>query len=424
MVVRRRTVLLGAASVPLVAACGASPGEGARPLKLEKTWQEPLVTPGEAMPGRARIVGDSVVLADGSGTGKVRLVCFGAADGVRRWTLDGSKPLTLPGIGNGWLSIVGPAQYFSPITIQNPGLQLVGNVIPISYATAQKGATTSGIIGVDARTGAPAWRFSAAPTATTDRTMVTAVAASVVLATVSAPYGPHWPATSPTTIAIDAKTGTELWRATGLTGLSGDGESVVVARRTGNSAAWLPEVLDARTGKARWTGANALGGPYGHKQTASDFVLLSPGNRQDYELVRLSTGDQLDVPETSATPVLVGTEPPLLAWDSGMAWWAKGPNGFVTQTLPKGRAAKGKHRPGSLTFRPALGIGPYLWGELQTKQGSKKEDAKFIGTVAVDRTGALCSPPMRDGAAIADVSDQWLLLGLKDHLAVHRIHPT
>jgi hypothetical protein len=411
--------LLGAAAVPLVAACGASPGDGAPPLKLEKTWQEPLVTPGEAMPGRARIVGDSVVLADGSGTGKVRLVCFGAADGVRRWTLDGSKP-----IANDWLSIVGPAQYFSPITIQNPGIRLAGSVIPIPYATAQKGATTSGLIGVDAQTGEPVWSFAAAPSPTFDRTMVTAVAASVVLATVSAPYGPHWPVTSPTTIAVDAKTGTELWRATGVTGLAGAGDSVVVARRTGNSATWLPEVRDARTGKARWTGASAIGGTYDYEATAADFVLLNPGNsRGHYELVRLSTGDQLDLPETSESLVLLGTEPPVLAWDSGMSWFAKGPNGFVTQTLPKGRAAKGKQRPGSLTFKPALGIGPYLWGELQSKVGSKRDDIKFTGTVALDRTGALCSPPMRDGAAIADVSQQWLVLGLKDHLAVHRISP-
>ncbi|WP_405059230.1 PQQ-like beta-propeller repeat protein [Kribbella sp. NBC_01505] len=391
-------------------------------LKLAKAWQEPLVTPGEALPGRARIFGDSVVVADGTGTGKVRLVCFGAADGVRRWTLDGSKAVELPGVGSGWLSIVGPAQYFSPITIQNPGVRVAGNVIPIPYATAPKGVTTSGVIGVDATTGEPAWTFAATPSPTADRTMVTAVANSVVLATVSAPYGPHFPATSPTTIAVDAKTGTELWRETGLTGLSGDGDSVVVAHRTANSATWLPEVRDARSGKVRWAGTKAMGGPYEHSGTAADFVLLNPGSRQ-MELVRLSTGEQLDVPETTVRPHLLGTEPPLLVWDSGMSWWAKGPNGFVTQTLPKGRAAKGKSRPGTLTFRPALGIGPYLWGELQTKQGTKKEDVQFSGTVAVDRTGALCSFPMQDGAAIADVSHDWLVLGLKDHLAVHRISP-
>jgi hypothetical protein len=425
MLVRRRTLLLGAASVPLVAACGASPGKAAPPLKLDKTWEEPLVTPGEALPGRGRIVGDTVVLADGSGTGKVRLVCFGAADGVRRWTLDGSKPTMLPGIGTGWLSIVGPARYFSPITIQNPGVRPAGQILPIPYAAAQQGATTSGVIGLDVKTGEPAWAFAATPSATTDRTMVTAVAESVVLATVSAPYGPYFPVKSPTTIALDAKTGTELWRADGVTGLSGDGNSVVVVRRKANSKAWLPEVRDARTGQPRWSGTNALGGPYEHEATAADFVLLNPGSERGvYELVQLSNGHPIKLADKDTSPTVVGTQPPLLVWDSGPAWWAKGPNGFVTQALPKGSAAKGKQRVGSLEFTAALGDGPYIWGELQGKQSSKEEEViKYAGTVALDRTGAICSPPMKDGAAIADVTGDWLLLGLKDRLAVHRIRP-
>jgi hypothetical protein len=65
----------------------------------------------------------------------------------------------------------------------------------------------------------------------------------------------------------------------------------------------------------------------------------------------------------------------------------------------------------------------YLVADSGPHPPSAEEDAKFVGPTALDRTGAVCSPPMRDGAAIADASQQWLLLGLKDHLAVHRIRP-
>ncbi|TCC18650.1 hypothetical protein [Kribbella sindirgiensis] len=51
----------------------------------------------------------------------------------------------------------------------------------------------------------------------------------------------------PMTVALDAKNGNELWRDVDVVGVSGDGNSVVVAKRM--SAFWQLEVRDARTGR-------------------------------------------------------------------------------------------------------------------------------------------------------------------------------
>jgi hypothetical protein len=248
--------------------------------------------------------------------------------------------------------------------------------------------------------------------------MVTAVAESVVLATVSAPFGPGWPdkAQSPTTIALDAKTGEELWRAPDAVGVSGDGNSVVLARRT--AGAWHMEVRDARTGNARWTGTHQSRGPYEHRGTAADHIVLQHADRKDFDLIRLSDGKPLDV-DTETIPTAVAGDPPLLVWDGGVQWWAKGPNGFVTQTLPKGSATKGKHRPKGLEFRATYGVGPYIWGKYGTTQESQENDS-LAGTIAVDRTGAPCSPNLQ-GVSLADVSEKSLVVGWNGNLELHRI---
>src|SRR5262249_11611251 len=72
----RRRVLLGAlVSVPVVAGCGATADRAAPRLKVEKVWQVPLTVPYDALVGRARIVGDSVVVVDGTGTETGRVMC-------------------------------------------------------------------------------------------------------------------------------------------------------------------------------------------------------------------------------------------------------------------------------------------------------------------------------------------------------------
>ncbi|MEU4196236.1 hypothetical protein AB0E69_30315 [Kribbella sp. NPDC026611] len=423
MLLRRRTVLLAAASVPLVAACANAADKAAPKLKLEKVWQERLTVPADRLPGRARIVGDSVLLADGTGTETGRVVCFGAADGTKAWVIDGGRPMSVPGVGDGWICVVGPAFLgYSSKPVQRPTVQVAEGILPVAYAAAPKGATTSGVAGVDVRTGDPVWGYRAMSTASTDRTMVTAVAESVVLATVSAPFGPFFPDRThrPTTIALDAKTGAELWRATDVVGLSGDGNSVVVAKRT--SAEWLPEVRDARTGEVRWTGTVRLVGAIDHEGTAADHTVLCPTDKGVVQVVRLSTGKQLKF-ESDEIPAAVASDPPLLVWDSGMNWWAKGPNGFVTQTLPKGSPTKGRHRHHGITFYGAYGVGPYIWGRTQTYRGSDPEDTQFEGLIALDRTGAACTPAMRKAEQLAHVSRDWLVVGLNGYAQVYRISP-
>jgi hypothetical protein len=389
-------------------------------LKLEKVWQEPVVTPSEGMLGRVRLVGDTVVVVDGTGTENARVCCFSAADGAKKWVIDGKQPMSVPALGDVWVCVVGAGFLgYSSKLIQRPAVRAAGDVLPVSVASAPSGTTTSGVVGVDVRTGDPVWGFRAVATPSNERTMVTAVAESVVLATVSAPFGPGWPnaAQSPTTIALDVKTGAELWRDANVVGVSGDGNSVVVVKRTGG--AWHMEVRDARTGKARWTGTHQSRGPWEHQGTAGDHTVLQHADRTDVDVVRLSDGKPLPF-DLDNVPQVVASDPPLLVWDGGVAWWAKGPNGFVTQTLPEGSPTKGKHRPKGLEFAATLGAGPYIWGVLRDTQQTDKNDYYLVGTLAVDRTGAPCSPSL-PGVALADVSENTLVVGRTGYVEVHRI---
>ncbi|TCC28109.1 PQQ-binding-like beta-propeller repeat protein [Kribbella speibonae] len=417
MLVRRRAVLLAVVSAPLLVACTETADKTAPKLKLEKVWQQRVVTYAAAMPGRVRLVGDTVVVVDGTGTESGRVSCFNAADGAVKWVIDGKKPMTAPGTGDVRVCVVGPGFLGnSPTLVQRPTVEVAGDVLPISVATA----TTSGVVGVDVRTGEPVWGFRAVTIPAKERTMVTAVAESVVLVTVSTPFGPGWPANgqTPTTIALDAKTGTELWRDVDVVGVSGDGNSVVVATRM--SVFWHLEVRDARTGKARWTGTHRSVGPWEHRATAADHTVLQHADHTDVDVIRLSDGKPLEF-DTGTVPMVVASDPPLLVWDNGVAWWAKGPNGFVTQGLPNSEPAKGMHRPKGLEFRAAAGAGPYIWGLYGGTQESNKND-NLIGTLAVDRTGAPCSPNLQ-GVALADVSEKWLAVGRAGYVEVHRITP-
>ncbi|MEV5964526.1 PQQ-binding-like beta-propeller repeat protein [Kribbella sp. NPDC051952] len=419
MTVRRRAVLVAVVAGPLLVGCTKTADKVAPKLRLEKVWQERVVTPWAAMPGRVRLVGDALVVVDGTGTEGARVCSFTAADGAKKWVIDGKGPISVPGVGSAWLCVVGPGYLGNTTTlVQRPAVRTAGDILPVSFASAPKGTTTSGVVGVDVRTGEPVWGFRAVATPSTKRTMVTAVAESVVLATVSASFGPGWPGPtqSPTTIALDAKTGEELWREAEVIGVSGDGNSVVVVRRTAGS--WHMEVRDARTGKARWTGTHQSRGPYEHQDTAADHTVLQHADRTDVDVVRLSDGKPLEF-DTDTTPDVVASNPPLLVWDNGVAWWAKGPNGFVTRTLPKGPPTKGKHRPKGLEFRAAYGVGPYIWGDYRTTQESNKND-NLAGTIAVDRTGAPCSPNIKYGY-LADVSETSLVIGWNDSIEVHRI---
>lgn len=411
--------MLGAVVVaPLLVACSKSARDGAPEVRLEAAWRVPVRTRIEGLPGRVRVVGDSVVLVDGTGVEKVRVACFNAADGKQVWQIDDAEQLSVPGVGAVRLCVVGRGVYESPDVIQEPTVGCAGDVLPISFVADRNAKTSSGIVGVDVHDGRAVWGFRAVSNVSTDRTMVTAVAGSVVLATVSAPYGPDWPERRPTTIALDARSGRELWRGDGVIGLAGDGESVVVAKAT--DGGWRPEVRDARSGTPRWTGKHSIDGPYQHVATVADHTVLSTKDRRVTDIVRLSTGTQLDF-EADAPPGLVASNPPMLVWDSGVAWWAKGPNGFVTQTLPKGPPTKGKKRPKGLEFHALYGAGPYIWGEYKTTQESGDHD-DLAGTIAVDRTGRPRSAT-QPGAVLADVSERWLVVGKKGYVEVQRITP-
>jgi hypothetical protein len=89
--------------------------------------------------------------------------------------------------------------------------------------------------------------------------------------------------------------------------------------------------------------------------------------------------------------------------------------------LPEGSPTKGKHRPKGLEFTAKYGVGPYIWGEYSGTQESEAND-HLVGTIAVDRTGAPCSPNLQAGY-LADVSDKTLVIAWQGNIEVHRIAP-
>lgn len=417
-------MLVALATVPWLASCSAGPGPAAPRLGLDKLWESPFAFDAgsgiDYLVDRLSLLGDTVMLAEGAGNTPTMITALDAETGALRWSRPVGRPITAPTVGRVMISGAGPAAYGAwEETFQNPVLGAIDGILPVAYADGGTEAT-SGVIGLDLRTGEPVWGFAAVTEPSNARTMITAVAASVVIMTVAPAIGPGWPpADQPViTIAVDGRTGRRLWTAPDLLGLGADGDVVIAAKREQRSAgqaAWIPYVLDARTGAARWTGPQELGHPSDFKAAAAGYAVFAPN-----QVIQLATGTPIDYAEPHR-PMPVACDPPLLVWDTGVDWWSAGPNGFLTRRLPEGKPEAGRKRPGGLEFVAEAGVGPHIWGHYSDTQSTSDSEAGLVGVVAVDRTGGPRSPSVK--GMLAGVDDHRLVVVSTGMITVHRITP-
>ncbi|WP_152361074.1 PQQ-binding-like beta-propeller repeat protein [Microlunatus speluncae] len=428
----RRTLLAALVTVPILGACSAGPGPAARQLKLDKVWEKVIKTEAgrgvAALEDRVALLGDTVVLAEGAEAEPERFTALDAATGARRWSLSVGSPITAPTVGRVLVGGCGKESLSSfGRMVSNPVLEAADDILPLSYVSESGPNATSGVVGVSLATGAPVWGFAATTERSKSRAVITAVSSEVVIMVVAPGFGPHWPTPEQevSTIALDARTGEKLWSEPDLVGLAADGESVVAAkgdRRSDARAVWTPRVLDARTGEPRWTGEHELDEPTMIFATAADYTVIWPSRPTmgEYEIVQLSTGRRIDYPELPP-PTPMATDSPLLVWDTGVDWWSRGPNGFLTQRLPEGKPEQGRRRPGGLEFEPAIGVGPHLWGSYSSNQSTSDSEVPLIGVVAVDRTGGPRSPSVK--GILVGVNDRWLVVAGSAGFETHRITP-
>lgn len=427
----RRAVIGALLAVPLAGGCSAGRDPAAVQLRLDRAWGRQLdVDPGRGLDylvDRMRILGDTLLIAEGTGTNRgARLVALDAASGQTRWTIAADVPFTAPTVGEVMACICGPWRFTAfDEKLQNPVMKAVGDVLPVSYVSGSEARSASGVIGVSLKTGQPVWGFAAMPEPSPNRTLVTAVSESVVCVAVTPAFGPRWPndAEPVTTFALDAQTGAALWSQPDLIALAGDGDALVAVQRTpraGDVAAWLPRVLDARTAEPRWAGQQGLDGAHEHVATAGGYSVLWPARpkMEGYMIIQLSTGRQINYDQVHM-PMPVACDQPMLVWDTGADYWSRGPNGFLTLQLPDGQPKHGFHRPTNLDFVAEVGIGPYIWGTLQKTRSASREQMRFNGVVAIDRSGAPRSPNLK--GVFISVTDRWLVIIEPGGYAVYQI---
>lgn len=416
-------MLAAIASLPLLAAC--SPGPRAAQLALDRVWDRPIRWDAargvDYLVDRLSLVGDTLLYAEGAARVTERITALDAATGEKRWSIAIGQAITVPTAGQVRLSGAGRVA-FGPFEsrFENPLLETAGDILPLSYVDEGGAKAPGGVIGVRLTTGEPVWHAPVAADPSTGRAVITAIGDRVVISSVTAEVGPQWPAADAplTTVAVDGRTGQVLWSAPDVVGLDADGEYVVVGlreHRSSGRAVWKLRALQAGTGEPVWTGDQELTYLGNYRGTAAGCTVVD-----SYQVYRLATGERIDH-EWPAQPVPIMTDPPLLAWDSGDDWWRPTTSGFFTLVLPDGKPQHGRGRPGQLEFEVRSGVGPYIWGQLQTTQGTWENDAELAGVVAVDRSGTLRSPSL-DGV-FAAVNDRWLITVDSKGIATYRISP-
>lgn len=202
--------------------------------------------------------------------------------------------------------------------------------------------------------------------------MIVAVTASTVMMVVEGK--------KPSTITLDLTSGSMLWKRDGVVGVRTSGDAVVVVKPM---AGTLPGqgttmVLDARTGRTRWT----VGSPSSPFLIGGGYAVIEvPGSvrRQEYEIRHLSTGDEITLTDAELdrvqhrSPRLVACDPPLLQW-RGCS---------LLKALPDG-VVEGVRMPYT-GFEVKAGFGRYLWG--------------IVGDylMALDRHGVRRTPQIQRG---------------------------
>lgn len=423
----------------LVSGCGALPvpggdepeydGPTAPNLRLERAWGS------ESHPVKyasyAVLLGQTVVMSEirpGSGARPGRtdqqVVAADASTGRVHWTVDKNTPRSpvvaktgltkaRPDLGY-WRS--GDALGGDAKATAEPD----GGVVAVPYSQSHLDAPAPGytdgwaIVGIGLADGRPRWAYPAIPQlpkhdpqARKDfAAKVVAVTGSAVVVTVEPPGGGFSDAKTgkpTTTIALDPRTGRKLWSVDKVLATAAVGDSVVALSRAGRSsttgdAGGIPTVLDARTGKPRWTGKSAA---YVESTCAGHAVFRQKDDTTHLEAV--------DLRDARATELDLDPDGNVVC-ENGLLGWLGGSTAVRLFTRP---VAEDKVERGAEKVGPAddpenatelrTAVGGYLWGT----QWREKVGPDLWVTFALDRTGA--KRARADGLPLA-VSDGFLVV--------------
>ena len=308
---------------------------------------------------------DTFVYAAGWRDRPTRVLGLDVGTGATIWQLQDRDLLDVPGVGKVKARLDSSAEYVAG-----------SGILPVAFA--DDGGRPLGVTGLQLSTGRPVWGSRAAPRNAT----IMAVTESTVILVADGKQ--------PITIAVDLTSGSTLWERDGVAGVGTSADAVVVVKP---SAGALPGqgttmVLDARTGRTRWT-VRAPSSPF---QIGGGYAVIEvsdEGRRQDYEILQLSTGDEINLTDAELSlvqdrsPRLVTCDPPLLRW-RGCSLLKALPAGVVEEV-----------RMPFTGFEIKAGFGRYLWGIVG------------LSLVALDRHGVRRTPRIEQGGVVF-LDDQWL----------------
>ncbi len=403
-------------------------GPPAPDLRLEKIWDS--TSSGIEHVSYALPLGETVIMTEiAAGSDKragrtdQTLFALDARTGDVRWKVDNETPLA-PVIARTGLTKARPdLEYWYDRQSRGgeakAALDPAGGLVAVPYSQSSKDAPAEGytdgwaIVGLDLADGRPRWAYTAIPQLPHDdpaaragtTPKVIAVTSAAVVINIEATDGgfadPDGTGKPATTIALDPQTGAVLWSAEDTLTFGAVADSIIARSRAGlppataNDQAGLPIVLEARTGKPRWTGTEPA---YIAAVCDSHAVFLAEGS--GYKTVELRT---LATTETKARSRLV-------CGDGLLAWLTD--DDLRTRVISTERTERGAIAldPGSalhieVDLRAA--VDGYLWGVEWYGLSPSEHPDKWI-TFAMDRTGS--KRARLPGRRLLGVSDRTVIV--------------
>ncbi|MGH8878731.1 MAG: PQQ-binding-like beta-propeller repeat protein [Stackebrandtia sp.] len=301
----RRSVLLLAVAVLAVSGCSSRPPIDEMRIENPVLWSASTQSTDSVM--GAEIRGDAAVLAATSSSGDDRLVVIDTKTGEERWHASAGQSLS---IGEG-VHLEGGNDTWSPVPlfVSHLGRPVVSDgkswVVALPYQREDGDEVEIGIVGLSGKDGTPLWKLKVgSEPKPADESESRAVALPMVAGSgvvVAASRGEDG-GDQGNVIAIDAKTGKQLWRDSlngqpvaidgdSLLGVGGSDFDDIFSKVTYTEGAMAWKL---RSGKELWSSDDM--GDYEWRAAANGVVMLS-GRADDYRdyyvAVNAATGEEI-----------------------------------------------------------------------------------------------------------------------------------
>lgn len=347
------------------------------------------------------------------------LIALDAGTGDQRWRIDNDTPLPKDLTSAGFTRARPNLEsWFDP---ESPGGDAKaapgpdGGIVALTYAQEPADGATAGwaVVGLNLTDGTTRWAYTAIPRLPLDdpqarpdaKAEVVAVTGSAVVINLEATDGsmPH------TTLALDPRTGTELWSVEDLRSVAAVDDSIIAG-----TVGTVRTVLDARTGKARWSSEMPA---YVSAVCDTHAVFLIAG--EGYRAVQLNP---LTVTEFEAGLPLVCADG-LAAWLTDRDLRSRMIN---TEQTERGATDLDPGSEVHIEVKLEAAAGGYLWGTEWYELSPSEHPDEWV-TFALDRTGA--KRANLPGRKLLAVSDRYLVAATAAHgddghpFEVYRITP-